>query len=296
MDEPIPGLDNPSLSIAKSAGKFGDALAFASASDNILIYKAEKNVAYSHEKFQGTASFWMRLDPAEIGGQYSDPLQLTDKNYSDDCIWIDFTKNDTPSDFRLGVFGDRGEWDTKNLRGNSQEFFWRLAKITEPPFAKDRWTHVVITWADNEVQQRVDQLLARFNLSAYAEANPFTLSWGQKRRLSVATMIALDQPILVLDEPTLGQDRQNVDALIALIQQLHQQGTTIVLITHELELVAEVANTVTVLHQGQLRYHGTTRHLFAQPNLLAEAQLELPPWRAWVITYTAPIYSPWRIG
>jgi energy-coupling factor transporter ATP-binding protein EcfA2 len=131
-------------------------------------------------------------------------------------------------------------------------------------------------WTDHEVQHRVAQLLARFNLGTCAEANPFTLSWGQKRRLSVATMIALDQPILVLDEPTLGQDRQNVDALILLLQQLHQQGTTIILITHDMELVADVAHTVAVLHQGQLLYHGTTRHLFTQPNLLAEAQLDLP--------------------
>jgi energy-coupling factor transport system ATP-binding protein len=147
-------------------------------------------------------------------------------------------------------------------------------------------------WHDDEVQRRVDYLLAQFNLAAYAEANPFTLSWGQKRRLSVATMVALDQPILILDEPTLGQDRQNVDTLMALLQQLNQQGTTIILITHDMELVADVARTVAVLHQGELLYHGTvrdlftqhsftqhsfTQHNFTQHSVLAVAQLELPP-------------------
>jgi hypothetical protein len=88
----------------------------------------------------------MCLDPAQIPGQYSDPLQVTDKNYSDACIWVDFTKNDTPSDFRLGVFGDRSAWDVTNRASQSQEFFWRLAKVAEPPFAKDQWTHVVVTW------------------------------------------------------------------------------------------------------------------------------------------------------
>ena len=95
-------------------------LAFTCASNFILFYKAEKNVAYSPQHFRGTASFWMRLDPAEIGGQYADPFQMTDKIFSDDCIWIDFTKNDVPSDFRLGVFGDHDTWDPNNLQAAKQ--------------------------------------------------------------------------------------------------------------------------------------------------------------------------------
>jgi hypothetical protein len=140
------GINDSSITIAQNAGKYGSALAFTRASNAILFYKAEKNVAYSPELFRGTASFWLRLDPADIEGQYADPFQLTDKIFSDDAIWIDFTKNDIPSDFRLGVFGDRKTWDPTNMQAFSKEFYWRLAKITEPPFAKDRWTHVVITW------------------------------------------------------------------------------------------------------------------------------------------------------
>lgn len=141
-----PGINDATMSIATGAGKYGDALAFTAASDAILFYKAAQNVAYSPTAFAGTASFWMRVDPAEIGGQYADPFQLTDKIFSDDCIWIDFTKNDDPSDFRLGVFGDRKTWDPTNMQAFSKEFYWRMAKVTEPPFAKDRWTHVVVTW------------------------------------------------------------------------------------------------------------------------------------------------------
>lgn len=144
--ELTPGLGNPALSLAPGAGRYGDALQFTQENSHVVVYKAENNVAYSAAAFHGTASFWMNLDPAEIPGQYCDPLQLTDKNFSDDCIWVDFTKNDTPSDFRLGVFGNRQAWDVKNRRAESQEFFWRLLKVEEPPFAKDRWTHVAIIW------------------------------------------------------------------------------------------------------------------------------------------------------
>lgn len=141
-----PGIAVEGISIAEGAGKYGAALAFTQPNNAILFYKAARNVAYTPDKFHGTASFWMRVDPAEIGGQYADPFQMTDKIFSDDCIWIDFTKNDVPSDFRLGVFGDRATWDPTNMQAFSKEFYWRLAKVTEPPFAKDRWTHVVVTW------------------------------------------------------------------------------------------------------------------------------------------------------
>src|SRR5688572_1023876 len=90
-----PGLGHPPLTIVKDRGKFGAALEFTQENSHVAVYKAEQNVAYSPEAFRGTLSFWMSLDPAELPGQYSDPIQLTDKDYSDACIWIDFTKNDT---------------------------------------------------------------------------------------------------------------------------------------------------------------------------------------------------------
>jgi hypothetical protein len=147
------GLGDPPLAIVEGQGKYGAALAFTLANSHVVVYKAEQNIAYAPEAFRGTLSFWMCLDPAEIPGQYSDPVQLTDKDFSDACIWIDFTKNDTPSDLRLGVFGDQSGWDVTNQRAQSREFYFRLAKVAEPPFAKDQWTHVVVTWDGiNETQ------------------------------------------------------------------------------------------------------------------------------------------------
>lgn len=141
-----PGLGDPPLTIVEGQGRFGAALAFTQDNSHVVVYKAKQNIAYSPEAFGGTLSLWMRLDPAEIPGQYSDPVQLTDKQFSDSCIWIDFTKNDTPSDFRLGVFGNQSEWDVSGQIAQSREFYYRLAKVAEPPFAKDQWTHVVVMW------------------------------------------------------------------------------------------------------------------------------------------------------
>jgi len=141
-----PGLGEPALAIVAGQGKFGAALAFTQENSHVVVYKAAQNVAYDPTLLRGTVSFWMNLDPAEIPGQYSDPLQLTDKDYSNACIWIDFTKNDNPSDLRLGFFGNQSEWDVTNRRGESSEFFWRLVKVAEPPFTKGHWTHIAITW------------------------------------------------------------------------------------------------------------------------------------------------------
>jgi hypothetical protein len=141
-----PGLGQPALTIAEGQGRFGAALEFTRENSHVVLFKAARNVAYSTSNFGGTASFWLSVDPAEIPERYCDPFQLTDKDYSDACIWTDFTKNDTPPDFRLGCFGDQGAWDVTDQRGRSEEFFFRLVKVAEPPFAKGQWTHVAITW------------------------------------------------------------------------------------------------------------------------------------------------------
>ena len=144
--ELTPGLGQPALTIAEGQGRFGSALEFTPETSHVVLFKAAGNVAYSEADFGGTASFWMSVDPAEIPERYCDPFQLTDKDYSDACIWVDFTKNDTPPDFRLGCFGNQREWDITGQWGRSEEFFFRLAKVAEPPFAKGQWTHVAITW------------------------------------------------------------------------------------------------------------------------------------------------------
>ena len=143
-----PGLGNPPLAVVPGQGVFGGALDFTPENSHVVFYKAEKNVAYSTEDFSGTLSFWLKLDPQKIPQTYTDPIQLTDKDYSNSAIWVDFTKNDTPSDFRLGIFGDQKVWDKKNLKGASEEFFWRLLKVVKPPFSNDKWTHVVVSWDD----------------------------------------------------------------------------------------------------------------------------------------------------
>ncbi len=93
------------------------------------------------------------------------------------------------------------------------------------------------------ITNRVNELLERLRLTELAEANPFTLSGGQKRRLSVATVLATRPQLLVLDEPTFGQDSRTWGELVALLAELVDGGTGIVTMTHDLDLVDALADS-----------------------------------------------------
>ena len=145
----VPGMGDPALAIAAGRGRYGDALEYTRENSHVAFYKLANNIDYSETNFEGTLSLWMNLNTEDIPNRYCDPVQLTDKYYASDAIWLDITKNDVPSDLRLGVLGDRNTWDVNNKEGAAEEFFWHLLKISEPPFEKGKWTHLAITWQLN---------------------------------------------------------------------------------------------------------------------------------------------------
>jgi energy-coupling factor transport system ATP-binding protein len=127
-----------------------------------------------------------------------------------------------------------------------------------------------------EVRDRTAALLARFGLSAKARTHPFLLSGGQKRRLSVGTALVAGAPVLALDEPTFGQDRARADELLALLRELNHEGTTILVVTHDMQLVAEYADRMIVMAEGRVLAQGTTTDVFADAALSERAGLRLP--------------------
>jgi len=91
--------------------------------------------------------------------------------------------------------------------------------------------------SDEEVDARVDELLVRLRLSSLAEANPYTLSGGEKRRLTVAAALATRPRVLVLDEPTFGQDAKTWAELVAIIARVRDEGSAVIVITHDDEVL-----------------------------------------------------------
>jgi energy-coupling factor transport system ATP-binding protein len=129
---------------------------------------------------------------------------------------------------------------------------------------------------DIEIAQRVEEMLARFGLKAKANVHPFLLSGGEKRRLSVGTALITRPSVLALDEPTFGQDRTRATELLDLLQSLRAEGTTILLVTHDLQLVADHTTHTVILADGRQHAAGRTADLFRDAQLFADAGLRLP--------------------
>jgi len=128
------------------------------------------------------------------------------------------------------------------------------------------------------VTERVGEMLRLVDLERYRDRSPFSLSLGERRRLSVATMLVLEPRLLVLDEPTIGQDYERAQMLMGLMARLRERfGTTILMITHDVRLVAEWADRALVISRGALLFDGTPAAMFADKPVLAEAGLLAPP-------------------
>lgn len=130
-----------------------------------------------------------------------------------------------------------------------------------------------------DVQGRVRDVLERFGLVDKADVHPFLLSGGQKRRLSVGTALVAGAPILALDEPTFGQDRARADELLGLLSALRDAGTTILVVTHDMQLVTDYADRTIVIEGGRVTADAATSDVFADDALLRRAGLRLPPLR-----------------
>lgn len=127
-----------------------------------------------------------------------------------------------------------------------------------------------------EIERRVTQALARFELTGRAGAPPALLSFAERGRVTLAAVAALATPILVLDEPTVGLDPRAAALLLDWLVERHRQGTTIILVTHDLALVAAYAERLVVLHAGTILADGTPGTVLAQPACLQAAGLETP--------------------
>lgn len=132
-------------------------------------------------------------------------------------------------------------------------------------------------WDQEQVATAVQEALNAVGLPAdLAERSPFMLSGGQMRRVAIAGVLAMQPEVLILDEPTAGLDAQSTEQLLNLIATFHQEGRTIILITHQMEQVARYADQVVVMNHGQLVTATTPEQLFADSQLMAANQLNRP--------------------
>lgn len=128
-----------------------------------------------------------------------------------------------------------------------------------------------------EIDMRVREALKAVGLEKCRQSYPFALSKGERQRVALASVLAMHSEIIVLDEPTTGQDYRESMQIMQILRQLNENGHTIIFITHNMSLVAEFAQRVIVLCQGKIIMDGPVKKVFARPEILACASLELPP-------------------
>jgi energy-coupling factor transport system ATP-binding protein len=138
------------------------------------------------------------------------------------------------------------------------------------------------------IKDRVDQTLDQFALTSFANEPPATLSFGLRRKVSVAAVYAMNTPILILDEPTSGLDGQASRELMELMRMRNERGHTVLIITHDMQMVAEYAERCILLDQGQVRADGATRSIFLERDLLRKAHMRGPQ-----VSELACMMKPW---
>ncbi|MDT7042248.1 energy-coupling factor transporter ATPase [Candidatus Nitronereus thalassa] len=127
-----------------------------------------------------------------------------------------------------------------------------------------------------ECDQRVEDTLQAVGLTGAEGLDPFSLTKGERQRVAVASILATKPQVIIVDEPTTGLDAEESVRMMTMIRSLNQQGHTIIMITHDMELVAKYAKRCVLLGHGAVLGDGPTRNIFSNQELMCAATLEWP--------------------
>ena len=126
------------------------------------------------------------------------------------------------------------------------------------------------------IEKRVTWALNLLGLEQYRKTSPFLLSGGERKRVALASVLAWNPKTLILDEPTIGQDHQQKEKLRQFIVQMQTQGKTVVIVTHDVEFVAECNPRVVLMKEGRIVADGEGREILTTPEVLAQSSIVLP--------------------
>lgn len=119
-----------------------------------------------------------------------------------------------------------------------------------------------------KMKEKVEELIRIFHLEKLRDKNPYELSVGQKQRVALASMLALDPEIVILDEPTSQLDPKSTEDIFEIVKLLKEQGKTIILVEHKVDLVAEYCDHILLLADGQVAMQGKTEEILTDPQVL----------------------------
>ncbi|MBR0370257.1 MAG: ATP-binding cassette domain-containing protein [Methanobrevibacter sp.] len=235
-----------------------------------------KNLKYSYNKdYQALKGVSLKVEKGEM-------VSLLGKNGAGkSTLFLHLNGIYEPDEGKVFIDGEELKYDKKSLLKFRQKVGIVFQNPDDQIFAPTVEEDVAfgplnLGLSMEEVQNRVEEALARVGMSGFEKKAPHHLSGGQKKRVAIAGILAMKPEIMVLDEPTAGLDPQGVTDLSKLLNELNNEGITILISTHEVDLVPNYANRVFVLVDGLLIGEGTPKEIFAQPEILEKANLKVP--------------------
>lgn len=130
------------------------------------------------------------------------------------------------------------------------------------------------TGTEEEISKRTEKIIERFGFNP--DEAPFSLSRGQRQRLALASIIAVEPKVMILDEPTTGLDYKECMEIMSAVKELNKNGTTVIMVCHDMELVLDFARRMIVLANGKIEADGKTLEIMRNKKILQKASL-LPP-------------------
>ncbi|MFT4413746.1 energy-coupling factor ABC transporter ATP-binding protein [Fredinandcohnia humi] len=124
-----------------------------------------------------------------------------------------------------------------------------------------------IGFPKDKIEQRVNDIISITNIQSLVNQNPFELSGGQQQRVALASILVMDPDILIFDEPTSQLDPQSTEEIFLIIYALKKQGKTIILVEHKIELIAEYADRIILVENGEVALSGSTELILSDPIL-----------------------------
>jgi energy-coupling factor transport system ATP-binding protein len=144
---------------------------------------------------------------------------------------------------------------------------------------------------DKVIQKRVEWAINLLGLTRYRQTSPFMLSGGERKRVALASVLAWNPDVVILDEPTIGQDYQQKEKLRQFIVQLNAQGKTVVIVTHDVEFVAECNPRVVLMAQGKIVVEGNAKKILTDRKLVTKASI-VPPQISQILMELADLGLP----
>ncbi|MBL8080933.1 MAG: ABC transporter ATP-binding protein [Anaerolineales bacterium] len=176
-----------------------------------------------------------------------------------------------------------GDWETK--KQSVAKLASRVGYVFQNPdeqlFSKDVITEITfgpknLGYSKEKIDSLVGRALAFTELGDRAELNPYDLPPAWRKMVALASIIAMDTPIIIFDEPTTGQDSSNINRIANVIAKLRQEGKTVITITHDIDFCAENFERVIALSKGKVLLDGPARDVLGQEKVLAQTYVDPP--------------------